>query len=267
MATKTVSNMKHKQTFAILIWAYRGKQKENEATLYARLTVNGKRAEISLSKKIDVTEWDEEACTMKGKSPESLDVNEFIDLVKGELRQHYYELRATGQEITAEAIKNKYLGIQEDQKTLLEVFRYHNDEMKGLIGKGIASGTHKRYLVTVGKIERFLKAKYKKSDILLGDLKYKFIADFEYFLKTTDNLEHNTCIRYLKILKKIANLCVKNEWLLRNPFQGYKCVSDEVERERSEERRVEKLISKELPSKRLEEARDIFAFSCYTGYA
>jgi len=120
-----------------LIWAYRGKQKENEATLYARVTVNGKRAEISLSKKIDVTEWDEEACTMKGKSPESLDVNEFIDLVKGELRQRYYELRATGQEITAEAIKNKYLGIQEDQKSLLEVFRYHNDEMKGLIGKGI----------------------------------------------------------------------------------------------------------------------------------
>jgi hypothetical protein len=33
--------MKRKQTFAILIWAYRGKQKENEATLYARVTVNG----------------------------------------------------------------------------------------------------------------------------------------------------------------------------------------------------------------------------------
>jgi site-specific recombinase XerD len=259
--------MKHKQTFAILIWAYRGKQKENEATLYARVTVNGKRAEISLSKKIDVTWWDDDACLMKGKSPEALDVNEFIDLVKGELRQRYYELRATGQEITAEAIKNKYLGIQEDQKSLLEVFRYHNDEMKGLIGKGIASGTHKRYMVTVGKIERFLKAKYKKSDILLSDLKYKFIADFEYFLKTTDNLKHNTCIRYLKILKKIANLCVKNEWLLRNPFQSYKCVSDEVEREVLNEEELEKLISKELPSKRLEEARDIFAFSCYTGYA
>ena len=259
--------MKHKQTFAILIWAYRGKQKQNEATLYARVTVNGKRAEVSLSKKIDVTRWDEDACMMKGKSPETLDVNEFIDLVKGELRQRYYELRATGQEITTEAIKNKYLGIQEEQRSLLEVFRYHNDEMKGLIGKGIASGTHKRYLVAVGKIERFLKSKYKKSDILLGDLKYKFIADFEYFLKTTDNLEHNTCIRYLKILKKIANLCVKNEWLPRNPFQGYKCVSDEVEREVLNEEEIEKLISKELPSKRLEEARDIFAFSCYTGYA
>jgi hypothetical protein len=267
MATKTVSNMKRKQTFAILFWAYRGKQKQNEATLYARVTVNGKRAEISLSKKIDVTRWDEDACMMKGKSPEALDVNEFIDLVKGELRQRYYEFKATGQEITAQAIKNKYLGIQEDQKSLLEVFRYHNDEMKGLIGKGIARGTHKRYLVTVGKIERFLKAKYKKSDILLSDLKYKFIADFEYFLKTTDNLQHNTCIRYLKILKKIANLCVKNEWLLRNPFQGYKCVSDEVEREVLNEEELEKLISKELPSKRLEEAYDIFAFSCYTGYA
>lgn len=42
-----------KQTFTILIWAYRGKQKESEATLYARVTVNGKRAEISLGRKIN----------------------------------------------------------------------------------------------------------------------------------------------------------------------------------------------------------------------
>jgi len=259
--------MRLKQTFAILIWAYGGKQKENEATLYARVTVNGKRAEISLGKKIKTDLWDEEACTMKGKSAEAVDINEYLDLVKGELRQRYYELRATGQPITAEAIKNKYLGIQEDQKSLLEVFKYHNEEMKGLIGKGIASGTYKRYVVMLGKLERFLKEKYRKSDILLSELKYKFISDFEYFLKTHDNLEHNTCIRYLKILKKIANLSVKNEWMLRNPFQGFKCVANEVDREVLTEEEVHRLLDKKFPSKRLEEVRDIFVFSCYTGYA
>lgn len=166
-----------KQTFAILIWAYRGKQKENEATLYARVTVNGKRAEISLSRKVHSELWDEESSKMKGKSPEALDVNEYLDIVRGELRQHYYQLKSTGQEITAEAIKNKYLGVGEDQRTLLEVFKYHNDEMKGLIGKGIAEGTHKRYVVMLGKVERFLKLKYKKSDVLLSDLRrYLFLV-------------------------------------------------------------------------------------------
>jgi site-specific recombinase XerD len=264
-ATKTVSNMK--QTFAILIWAYRGKQNENRATLYARITVNGRRAEISLSRKIQLDLWDEQTLTMKGKSPEALDVNEYLDMVRGELRQHYYQLKATGQEITAEVIKNRFLGLGEEQKTLLQVFKYHNDEMKGLIGKGIAEGTHKRYVVMLHKLERFLKVKYKRSDIPLIELKYKFITDFEYFLKATDSLEHNTCIRYIKILKKIVSLAVKNEWLLRNPFQGFKCVTEDVEREVLTEEEIQALQNKTFPSERLEEVRDVFIFCCYTGYA
>jgi len=202
---------------------------------------------------------------MNGESAE--EINGFLDIVRGELRQCYYELRSTGKEITAEAIKNKYLGIEEDRKSLLEVFDLHNNEIKALIGKGISEGTYKRYVVTLGKIKRFLKEKYKKSDILLCDLKHKFIADFDYFLKTTDNLDHNTCIGYLKKLKKIANLCVKNEWINRNPFMGYKCVAKEVEREILTEDELKLLQDKTFPSKRLEQVRDIFLFSCYTGYA
>jgi site-specific recombinase XerD len=251
--------MKHKRTFSILIWAYRGKQKENEATLYARLTVNGKRAEISLGRKVDLTLWDEESGRAKGQSLEADRINEHIDLVKGELRQLYFQIKATGNEVTAGEIKNKYLGIEEDKKSLLEVFRYHNQEMEALIGKGIASGTCKRYSVTMGKVQRFLKIKYKKADLPLSELKY--------FLKTTDNLEHNTCIRYLKIVKKIANLAVRNEWIDRNPFQGFKCVTVDVEREILNDGEIRTLLSKQFVSKRLEEVRDIFIFCCYTGYA
>jgi site-specific recombinase XerD len=256
-----------KQTFSILIWAYRGKQKENEATLYARVTVNGKRAEISLSRKVQLDQWDDKASMMKGKSAEALDVNEYLDIVRGKLRQHYYEFKSTGQEISAEAIKNKYLGIDEERRTLLQLLKYHNKDMKALIGNRIAHSTYKGYVVLHGKIERFIKAKYKVSDISLVDLKYRFISDFEYFLKTTDKLKHNTCIRYLKILKKIANVAVKNEWLTRNPFQGFKCATEEVNREVLTEEEIENLSSKVLPSERLEEVRDIFIFSCYTGYA
>jgi integrase len=139
--------------------------------------------------------------------------------------------------------------------------------MKGLIGKDVAEGTYKRYVVTYGKIERFLKAKYKVTDLPISELKYKFITDFEYFLKTTDNLDHNTCISYIKKLKKIAALSVKNEWLVRNPFLGFKCVTQDVEREVLTDDEIKLLKDKTLPSLRLEQVRDIFLFSCYTGYA
>lgn len=260
--------MKHKQTFSILIWAYRRKPSDKEVTLYARVTVSGKRAEISLSKRIDATLWDESTSSVKD-CDEADEINETIDVARGEIRQCYYELRSEKKAITAEAIKNKYLGVEDESKskTLLEVFRYHNDEVKGLIGKGYALGTYKRFIVTIGKVESFIKAKYSCSDILLSELKYKFITDFEYYLKTTDELDHNTAIGYIKKLKKIVVLAVKNDWLVKNPFLAFRCKTHEVEREVLNDAEIELLAKKKFPSVRLEQVRDIFLFSCYTGYA
>ncbi|MBT1690497.1 site-specific integrase [Dawidia soli] len=259
--------MKNRQTFSILVWAYRGKQKENQATLYARITVNGKRAEISLSRKVDPALWDEDNCRVKGASAHADETNEFLDLAKGELRQTFLMLKATGETVTAEAIKNKYLGVEEHRKFLLEVFKEHNEHSKALVGTDLAQGTYKRYLVTYGKLQRFIKTRYKKSDVAVKDLGYEFISDFEFFLKTSDKIAHNTCLQYVKILKKISHLCVLKKWVVSDPFQGFKCIGDEVEREILNQEQLQTLMQKTFPSKRLEEVRDVFLFSCFTGYA
>jgi len=259
--------MKRRQTFSILIWLSASRAKNPEGILYARVTVEGRRAEISLGKKVKPEQWDEHASKVLGRTPEALQTNSFIDLVKGKLNQHYIELVASNEIVTAELIKNKYLGITAEGKTFLEVFRYHNTQMESLIGKDIAVGTYKRYLVAIRKVENFLPRAYRKSDIYLHDLKYSFIADFEYYLKTHDGIDHNTAMRYIKILKKIANIAVRNEWLTHNPFQAFKCTTKEVNRGYLSESDLKTISEKQLPSKRLEEVRDIFLFSCYTGYA
>ncbi|MBT1712028.1 site-specific integrase [Fulvivirgaceae bacterium PWU5] len=262
--------MKRKQTFSILVWAYRGKNKESQATLYARVTVNGKRAEISLGRKVTLDQWDESACKVNGNTAEAEQLNEFLDIAKAELHQIRLMLKATGEEVTAVAIKNKYLGVEEEKKSLLEVFKAYNATEKELIDKEkgrIAIGTYKRLLVAYGKLERFIKTTYKKPDVFLHELNYKFITDYEFFLKVTDNLEHNTCRGHLKILKKIATLCVNNAWLDRNPFAAFKYIALDVDRQILNTQQLETLINKPLPSKRLEEVRDVFVFSCFTGYA
>ncbi len=259
--------MKRNQTFSILVWLSASRSRKPEGTLYARVTVDGKRAEISLGKKIKTELWDERTARAIGRSDEAYQINSFLDLVKGKINQHYYELLASDAVISAEAVKIIYLGIEQRGKTVLEVFRYHNDQMFALIGKDIAIGTHKRYKVAIGKMERFIKATYRKTDIPLLDLKYSFIADFEYYLKTEDKIDHNTAIRYIKIVKKIANVAVRNEWIAHNPFQAFKCTTKEVNRGYLSEEELEILMNKVLPSTRLEEVRDIFIFGCYTGYA
>jgi site-specific recombinase XerD len=262
--------MKRKQTFSILVWANRGKNKEDKATLYARVTVNGKRAEISLGRKVNIEQWDESACKVNGTTAEAEQLNEFLDIAKAELHQIRLMLKATGEEPTPVAIKNKYLGVEEEKKSLLQVFNAYNASEKELIDKGkprIAIGTYKRLLVAAGKLQRFIKTTYKKPDVFLHELNYKFITDYEFFLKVTDNLEHNTCRGHLKILKKIAILCVNNAWLDRNPFAAFKYTSIDVERQILNGQQLETLINKHMPSRRLDEVRDVFLFSCFTGYA
>ncbi|MCF0062801.1 hypothetical protein MUK70_08500 [Dyadobacter chenwenxiniae] len=49
--------------------------------------------------------------------------------------------------ITAETIKNKFLGVGPKQRLLMEVIADHNERMKALVGQEYAIGTLNRYKV------------------------------------------------------------------------------------------------------------------------
>lgn len=72
--------------------------------------------------------------------------------------------------------------------------------------------------------------KYKVRDVDIKTLKYEFIADYEFWLKSERKCDHNTSVKYLSNFKKIVNICIKNGWLDRDPFFGYKMTKREVER-------------------------------------
>ncbi|MDT8417843.1 MAG: hypothetical protein RQ864_08555 [Lutibacter sp.] len=50
--------MKTSSTFSILIWINASRAKNNEAEIFARVTVNQKRTNISLKRKINIDSWD-----------------------------------------------------------------------------------------------------------------------------------------------------------------------------------------------------------------
>lgn len=68
--------MKSTNTFGIqFIIRIPKNEKATEATVYARITVNGRRSEVSLKKKIDPKFWDEAKGRAKGKRDESASLN------------------------------------------------------------------------------------------------------------------------------------------------------------------------------------------------
>ncbi len=259
--------MKSNQTFTILFWLYKAKTRNDEAPIYCRITVNGKRAQFSVKRSVDPNKWIAAAGMAKGNSQEARTLNAYLDLVKAEIHKHYNLLLSADKFITADTVKNSYLGLNEERRTLVETFQYHNDQMKELIGVDVVKATHTKFETVLSKIKLYLKQKYKRSDLYLAELNHKFVVDFEYFLKVQESIGHNTTMKYIRNLKKVMNMAVANDWLVKNPFNSFQCSNKKVVREILTEDELQVLTEKDFSIQRLAEVRDVFLFCCYTGYA
>lgn len=259
--------MKTTQTFSVLIWANKAKETKDGLPLFARVTVDGKRIEISLKKKVPSDLWDGKAGVVTGSGENVKFLNNYIAQVKAELFKIFNKMEILEEHITAEAIKLRFTGEKEEVKTLLQVVQYHNNQMAQRLGIDFVQGTYAKYTSLHNKLVTFIKYQYKKSDIALRDLNHKFVTSFEYFLKTYYKNGHNTTMKDIKNLKKIINLAVQNSWLDKNPFTAFKCAFRNVERNVLTLDEIETIENKEFKMPRLQHVRDLFIFSCYTGLA
>lgn len=259
--------MKTNQNYSIRFLIKPGKTKSAKAPIYCRITINGKRAEISLKRFIEPTKWSASIGRVKGNSEEARLINLNIELLNNDVLRHYNMLIMEGKYIDSLVLKNSVLGVYEKQYTLIESFEYHNERMKTLIGIDVELGTYKKFETVLVKIKNFLKLNYQKTDINLIELDFKFINDFEYYMKVQEKVKHNTALRYIRCLKKIVLLAIKNDWIQKNPFANYSCQYDRVNREVLSENDLKLLWKKEIGIPRLDEVKDVFLFCCYTGYS
>ena len=174
--------MKTVHTFTILFWIRREKIQDGMAPVYARVTVDGKRSEISIKKSVDPDRWDAKKGIAKGTKEESRVLNDYLDQVRNQLFDCYKELKQQKKSITSDAVKSKYLGQDEKEHTLLSTFEYHNARMHTEM---IAAST-KGYKATLKYLKLFLSYERNTQDIFLSQINYKFLVDFQLFVKTTD---------------------------------------------------------------------------------
>lgn len=95
-------------TFSILIWINSSRAKNNQAELYARITVNSKRANISLKKKIDINSWDNTKSRVRGNTQDARIINQYIEQTKAAIFQVYQELKTESRLLTSQLIKARF---------------------------------------------------------------------------------------------------------------------------------------------------------------
>jgi integrase len=233
-----------------------------------RVTVEGDRFEMATQREVDPDKWDNKACRMvRSKKESTRELNYYLDMLQGKVLEAQREMVSMGIEITADKVKNFLLGKEmEESKTLLVVYKQHVEEVKALVGKEYAQGTLKRFKAALTSLEAYLKHQ-GKPDVSLQDLNHQFITDYEFFLKTVRNVEHNTAMGIIKKLKKIIRICVANDWIEKDPFMNYKVKIRDTNRPFLLQDELDRIISKQIFTERLSQVRDIFVFCCYTGLA
>jgi len=259
--------MRNSISFGIIFFPKLSKAKNGKAPIYARITLNGNRTEMSLQRRVSIHLWDERKSRLKGKSPESFQVNNSLDRIYNKIYESFRELQAENKLLNVTSIKERYLGTDDSFKKLSELLDYHTENMETIL----KYGTMKNYYTTERYLYKFLKKQFKAEDIYLHQVNYKFITDFEHFLRIyKPNRKrkaptNNGIMKHLERLKKLFNLALKLEWVEKDPFAKYSLKFKSSERAYLTEEEL-KCIEDHLFDKAiLQQVRDVFIFSCYTG--
>jgi integrase len=255
-------------TFSILFYIRKDKRVRSErAPIYLRITVNGKRAEQSIKRSIDTERWDSDLGYIKGNKRDAREINLLIDNLRIKVRQIHNQLIEKDRIVTSILIKDILNGVHENQKSLIDVFNYHNQIVKNTIGIDFAEATYIRYLTTKKHVVDFMESTYNISDIKLIQLNFQFISDFEYYLKTKRKCNHNSTIKYIKNFRKVINLAIKNEWIDKDPFAKYSAKTKEVKKDFLTQEELDEIYNKNFNIRRLDQVKDTFIFCCHTGLA
>lgn len=236
--------------------------------IYLQLFLDGKRTRISTDQTVDIKNWDEQLGRIKGNSALANSINEYLEKIKLDTIRIYNDYKLKEVDITVDMLRDKLTSKELDQrKKLLEVCDIFNSNAEKLIGIEIGKITWGRYKAFRNRIADFIKLKYSMDDIYLSHLKYSFMVEYEFYIKTEVKIQQNTMAKYLKYVNRVVEFATNNEWMDRNIFQSYKCPVKEAKREYLTQAELDRIMNKEFTIQRLIEVRDIFVFCCHTGYA
>lgn len=261
--------MRNNSTLAVLIFTRDITYNPEKLTIYARITVDGRRAEISLKRYTSVNVWDVTKGRVIGTTQKARLLNSYLDEVYVQIMEAHKQLLSEGKMVTSQAVKARYLGQDGQHKTLMELVKYHNTTMDSVL----KYGTMKNYYSTERYLHKFLRDKFKTPDIYLKQLNYRFIADFEQYLrnyqpdKARRTCSNNGAMKHLERLMKMTNLAVRMEWLEKDPFHQFKLHFQKHNRSYLSERELELIEETTFKGAGYEKVRNVFLFYCYTGLA
>eukprot|EP01037_Dinobryon_pediforme_P010938 gene10938-11021_t len=164
---RTLNENGRKEFFA----RYKGKEKSQKRStykngpvaIYLRFTVDGQRAEASTGKTCEPSRWNAQAGRAIGTKEDIRTLNAYLDTLQAKAQEFHRWMTANDEMVTAESLKNRFIGKTE---------------------KEFEKSTLQRYETALMHTKDFMQWQHNVSDIPINKINFEFLNDFEYYLRS-----------------------------------------------------------------------------------
>ena len=97
--------MQSRNTLSILFFVRKNRIIQGKVPVYVRITVNGKRVDLTINRKVELERWDENRGTAKGNRQDIKMLNVYLEQVRTRFYECQQQLELERRLVTAEALK------------------------------------------------------------------------------------------------------------------------------------------------------------------
>ena len=115
-------------------------------------------------------------------------INEKLENIKTNIGKQYQRLCDRDSYVTAEKVRNAFLGMGDDCRLLLQTFDEYLAGFLKRVGKDRAYSTYEDYCQRRRRLASFLEYEYRVKDIPFKELKRDFIEKFVVYLSSVQGI-------------------------------------------------------------------------------
>ena len=254
-----------RSTFKVLFYVKRQSEKSGQVPIMGRITINGTMSQFSCKLTVRSSLWDAKANKASGKSLEAQRINEKLENIKTNIGKQYQRLCDRDSYVTAEKVRNAFLGTGDDCRLLLQTFDEYLADFRKRVGKDRAYSSYDNYRKRRNRLASFLEYEYHVKDIAFKELKRDFIEKFVVYLSSVQGMRSGTIHSTIKKLKLMTYTAYKNGWIPVDPFAGFYVKAEYAERRYLSASELQAVMDVRLPNYRTGINRDAFVFCAFTG--
>jgi len=181
-----------KSTFSVIYYLKRQVvKKDGTVPVMGRITVDGSQTQFSCKLSVDPKLWDTKGGRVTGRSAAALETNRMLDKMRVRINRHYQEIMERDNFVTAEKVKNAFLGLEHRYHTLMQVFRRHNENYEKQVEAGMkAKGTLEKYRVVAINNEWLTRDPFREYEIKKEETTRSFLTKDEIRLLMEGKLKN-----------------------------------------------------------------------------